>query len=93
MITGKTVKNISLREILFWLSVIMMLHLTSAYCQGKENILESLTGKFEKQCYAISREEVYIQTNRDIYISGEDIFFEAYLTGRHVTIKIRNIQL
>ena len=82
MTTCKIDKNISLQVKLIWLSLLMILWVPDVYSQDTDSFLESVTDKFNKYCSAIPREEVYIHTDREIYISGEEIWFEAYLTER-----------
>jgi hypothetical protein len=82
MTTDKIDKNISLLVELIWLSLLMILCVPAAYSQDKNSFLESVTDKFNRYCSAIPREEVYIHTDRDVYISGEELWFEAYLNDR-----------
>jgi hypothetical protein len=60
----------------------MILIFPYALSQDKDSFLETATEKFNKFCNAIPREEVYIHTDRDVYVSGEEVWFEAYLTDR-----------
>ena len=50
--------------------------------QGKAAINEEIAGKFIKYCKSVPREEVYIHTDRDEYIAGEPVWFNAYLFNR-----------
>ena len=55
---------------------------TSVYSQAGNDILENITLKFQTFCKTYPREEVYVQTDRDVYIAGEDVFFQVFLFDR-----------
>lgn len=59
-----------------------LLFLPFAYGQGQISFNESITEKFLKYCEAIPREEIYVHTDREEYIAGEDIWFNIYLIDR-----------
>lgn len=61
---------------------ILILITSVAYSQTKDNFTEVVTKKFNDYCREIPREEVYVHTDRDDYIAGEEIWFEAYLIDR-----------
>jgi hypothetical protein len=50
--------------------------------QGKAKINEEIAEKFSKYCSNVPREEVYLHTDRDEYIAGEPIWFNAFLIDR-----------
>jgi hypothetical protein len=59
---------------------------------------EYLSQKFLRYCKSVPREEVFIHTDREVYISGEDIWFNVYLIDRQtfrssVTSKIVYFEL
>jgi hypothetical protein len=82
MITGKNYKNMSQIMRLIWLSLFLILIVPSADSQTNDSFPESITNKFNDYCRKIPREEVYVQTDRDDYIAGEEIWFKAYLMDR-----------
>ncbi len=51
-------------------------------CQSENNILGKIAWKFQKFCDATPREETFVETDRDIYISGEDVWFNIWLFDR-----------
>jgi hypothetical protein len=66
-------------SILFiFLSIIPLL----ADGQGKTSVNEEIAGKFTKYCKIVPRQEVYIHTDREEYIAGEPVWFNAYLFNR-----------
>lgn len=50
--------------------------------QGKAAVNEEIARKFIKYCKSVPREEVYVHTDRDEYIAGEPVWFNAYLFNR-----------
>ncbi len=56
--------------------------LTDISGQESAVMLESLSEKFLKYCKTYPREEVYVQTDREAYIAGENIWFKIYLFDR-----------
>ena len=50
--------------------------------QGQNNIPDLLRERFQSYIEAIPMEEVFIHTDRDEYISGEDLWFAVYLIDR-----------
>ncbi len=65
---------------LFLLS--FFLFLPSIKSQEQLNFNEKVTEKFLKFCEAIPREEIFVHTDREEYIAGEDIWFNLYLIDR-----------
>jgi hypothetical protein len=47
-----------------------------------QNVPDSLSKKFLKYCEAVPREEVFIHSDREEYIAGEDLWFNAYVIDR-----------
>lgn len=59
-----------------------LLFLQNAYGQAPLNIPEYITRKFQSYCSSVPREEIFIHTDREEYISGEDLWFKIYLIDR-----------
>jgi hypothetical protein len=55
---------------------------SGVYSQVKNDILENLTRKFQSYCESFPREEIFVQSDRDIYIVGEEIRFNIFLFDR-----------
>lgn len=54
----------------------------NGYSQAPLNIPEYITRKFQSYCSSVPREEIFIHTDREEYISGEDLWFKIYLIDR-----------
>ncbi len=52
------------------------------YSRGQNIIPDLLRQRFQSYLEAVPREEVFIHTDRDEYISGEDLWFAIYLIDR-----------
>ena len=65
---------------------ILLLSLTGI-SKGQQNtgINTAIAEKFRRYCKAVPREEVFIHTDRDEYIAGENIWFGIYLFDRQNT--------
>jgi hypothetical protein len=50
--------------------------------QGQIDIPAYIRQKFDQYCESVPREEIYVQTDREQYIAGEDLWFKVYLTDR-----------
>ena len=55
---------------------------SAVYSQVKNDILEIITRKFETYCELFPREEIFVQSDRDVYIVGEEIRFSIFLFDR-----------
>jgi hypothetical protein len=73
------VKN-KLRPIVFFLIHFLFLH--GVYGQIPADMTDYLRQKFLNYTTAVPREEIYIHSDRDEYISGEDLWFNIYLIDR-----------
>jgi hypothetical protein len=69
-----------LKYSLFYLSFFLIY--PSSYGQERMNLNNSITEKFLNYCAALPREEVFVRTDREDYIAGEDLWFTAYLIDR-----------
>jgi hypothetical protein len=50
--------------------------------QGNTILTEIISEKFNNYCKAVPWEEIFVHTDRDRFIAGEDIWFKAYLISR-----------
>ncbi len=55
--------------------------------QVQTNFLDVLTEKFQKYCNSFPREEIYVHTDRQEYVAGEDLWFKIYLFDRKSEIQ------
>lgn len=59
-----------------------ILFLQNVIGQNRENIPETLRQKFQWYTENVPREEIYVQTDREEYISGEYVWFRVFLIDR-----------
>ena len=64
--------------------VIVMSFLIMQYSfgQGQKDMTAYLKQKFLRYCQDVPREEVFLHTDREEYISGEEMWFNAYVIDR-----------
>lgn len=62
-------------------ALVMLLFLGSGCLSGHNPgmILDSITARFLRYCSLFPREEIYVHTDREEYIAGENIWFKLYL--------------
>ncbi len=65
-----------------FISAIFIVICSASFCQNGEDVLSGITEKFQKYTDAFPGEEVYVQTDRDNYIAGEEIWFNVFLFDR-----------
>lgn len=65
------------------LAAVLLLHnICSIYTQEVFDFQKEVTEKFLKYCSVVPWEEVYIHTDRNEYVAGEELWFSAYLINR-----------
>ncbi|MCX6253407.1 MAG: hypothetical protein NTV31_02900 [Bacteroidia bacterium] len=64
------------------LIVLGFLLLQSSYGQVQKDMTDYLKQKFLKYSAFVPREEIFLQSDRDEYVSGEDLWFSVYLIDR-----------
>src|SRR5450759_2682094 len=62
--------------------LIFLMFLQYANGQVQKNMTDYLTQKFLRYSRAVPREEIFIHSDREEYIAGEDLWFNIYLTDR-----------
>ncbi len=65
-----------------YLFLICLLFLQSSKAEAQMTMADYLTRKFQKYCSEVPREEAYVNTDRDEYISGENMWFTAFIFDR-----------
>jgi hypothetical protein len=70
------------KSVLLILFILNFLFLRSSFGQNQLNIPDYITQRFQNYCKLVPWEEIFIQTDRDQYISGEDLWFNTYLIDR-----------
>ena len=65
-----------------FLFLIHILFLQGVNGQVQTNMTELLSNKFVRYTASNPREEIYIHTDRNEYLAGEDMWFNAYLLDR-----------
>ena len=72
-----------------YLFILLFLCITHAYGQ-KRDVVNSIPQKFLEFCSNFPREEIFIHTDRDFYIAGENIWFSVYLAERKTSLSSSN---
>jgi hypothetical protein len=55
---------------------------SAVFSQTDNSILDQISKKFQRYCESFPREEIYTETDRDVYIGGERIWFNIWLSDR-----------
>ncbi len=58
-----------------------------------QSVPDTLSKKFLRYCEAVPREEVFIHTDREEFIAGEDLWFNAYLIDRQKCMPALNSKI
>jgi hypothetical protein len=53
-----------------------------SFGQARQDFLDVVSDKFLKYCSSVPREEIYVHTDRQEYVAGENIWFDVYLFDR-----------
>jgi hypothetical protein len=64
------------------LILVLIMSLQNLSGQAPANMTDQLTHKFQDYVSSVPREEIYIHSDRDAFISGEDMWFSIYLIDR-----------
>jgi hypothetical protein len=67
------------------LILMQFLFLQGANCQNTPNITDYLSQRFTRYIKSVPREEIYIHSDRIVYLSGEDMWFNIYLIDRQTS--------
>jgi hypothetical protein len=54
----------------------------SSLVHAQRDFLDAVTDRFEKYVNSVPREEIYVHTDRQEYVAGEDVWFSIYLIDR-----------
>lgn len=60
----------------------MLLISLSICAQSDPDIKGTITRKFQKYCKEVPRQEIFVHTDRETFIAGEDLWFNIYLFDR-----------
>ncbi|MDP4222197.1 MAG: hypothetical protein Q8868_02695 [Bacteroidota bacterium] len=65
-----------------WILISLILGFTVVSGQEQSRVIMSIAQKLNSYCSKIPREEIYVHTDRNDYVAGEEIWFRAYLIDR-----------
>lgn len=65
-----------------FLLLLLLMIAQNGYAQTSVNIQDYISRKFRTYVSSVPREEIYIHSDREEYISGEDMWFNIYLIDR-----------
>jgi hypothetical protein len=63
-------------------TLVCLFFIEVVYGQAQVNMSDYLSQRFLRYVKTVPREEIYVHSDRDDYISGEDIWFNVYLIDR-----------
>jgi hypothetical protein len=61
---------------------LMLVFLQATFAQIPADIKETISRKFINYCKEVPRQEIFVHTDRQTYMAGEDIWFNIYLFDR-----------
>ena len=64
------------------LILLQAITLENASGQNQANLMDYISNRFLSYCESVPREEIYVHTDREEYISGEDLWLNIYLFDR-----------
>lgn len=64
------------------LTLLPILFSCSLHAQAEQDILQSILSKLADYTSRYPREEIFVHTDKDEYIAGEDLWFKVYLADR-----------
>jgi len=64
------------------LLILFISGMQNAFAQDQVNMAKYLTEHFRRYCEQVPREEVFVSTDREEYIAGEELWFNAWLIDR-----------
>jgi hypothetical protein len=76
------IRNFTRKMRLISTSVLIVFLNTGIFCQSTNAVLDNITLKFQTYCKSFPREEIFVQSDRDIYIAGEEVYFSVFLFDR-----------
>jgi hypothetical protein len=71
------IKNVPAALILLY-----FLEVQNVFCQGQINMTDYLSQRFNSYCDLVPREEVFVSSDREEYIAGEELWFNVWLIDR-----------
>jgi hypothetical protein len=90
---GRRVKKIKYRmynKMIKYFKPVIFIIAIFCFCSGtfgqvQNNELKAIADKFLQYCETVPREEIYVQSDREEYIAGEEFWFDIYLIDRQST--------
>lgn len=76
---------------IFLNTFLLLLTFSSAY--GQTGTVENIRERFLSYCREVPREEIYLQTDREEFIAGEDLWFNIFLIDRQTNKLSGNSQI
>jgi hypothetical protein len=62
--------------------ILLQIFFTTVSYTQTNSVTENIAVRFIKYCKEVPREEIFVHTDREEYIAGEDLWFNLYLTDR-----------
>jgi hypothetical protein len=64
---------------------LFLMYLPGVFGQVEKNIPDFLSQRFLKYCESVPRKEIFVHTDREVYIAGENIWFSLYVMDRQTS--------